>query len=250
MPRKGPLRSEKQQKQTKFISTVRHRSQDELKSITAAGGLPTSKANVQRLNREITQLKKTISNSNRREQRLREKLAKKSEEATTLERTHQQNETALHKIEARYSDELCKSNEKVRGLQKTVKRLSAYTKGETKRSERAVQKAIKQVTSGVGSLNVRHVKTPQGVVEDWVRDLICVLVGKHGTPVSRVYRLVCSVAEALGVKIVGKWSDRTAGRVVDEGGIAAEQMIIHSIQSCMGTPVVRTLTDTLRRNLC
>ena len=247
MPRKGRLRSEKQQKQTKFISTVRHRSQDELKSITAAGGLPTSKANVQRLNREITQLKKGISNSTRREQRLREKLAKKSEEATTLRRTHQQNETALHKIEARYSDELSKSNEKVQGLQKTVKRLSAYVKGETKRSERAVQRAIKQVTSGVGSLNVRHVKTPQGVVEDWVRDLICVLVGKHGTPASRVYSLVCSVAEALGIKIVGKWSERTAGRAVDEGGLAAEQMIVHSIRSCMGMLVVQTLTNALRR---
>ena len=238
MPRRAPRRSEKQQEHTGFISTVRHRSQDELKTIAAEAGLPTSKADVQRLNRQITRLKKDISNSTRREQRLKEKLVKKSEEASTLAHAHQENETALQAIKARYSDELDRSSEKVRGLQKTVKRLRAYVGGETKRIERAVQKAIKQVTRGVRSINARHIKTPQGVVEDWVRDLICVLVGKHGTPASRVYDLVASVAEALGIEIVGKWSPRTAGRVVDEGGLAAEQMIIHSIWNSMGALIV------------
>ncbi|KAF9642623.1 hypothetical protein BDM02DRAFT_3192930 [Thelephora ganbajun] len=235
MPHKGPPCSEKQQKQTKFISTVRHHSQDELRSITAvATGPPTSKADMQRLNRQITRLEKDISNSARREQRLREKLAKKSEEAATLAHTHQKNGATLQETEARYSDVLSKSNEKVQGLQKTVKRLMAYVGGETKRTEQAVQKAVKQVIQGARSLNACHIKMPQGVVEDWVQDLICILVGKHGTPASQVYDLVHSVAEALGIDIVGKWSPRTAGWVVDEGGLAAEQMIIHSIHSCMG----------------
>ena len=48
MPRKELQRSEKQQKQTKFILTVRNRLQDELKSITvAATGPPTPKANTE-----------------------------------------------------------------------------------------------------------------------------------------------------------------------------------------------------------
>lgn len=234
MPRKGPQRSEKQQEQTKTISTIRHRSQDELKSIAAATGLSTSKADAQRLNRKLARLEKDVSNSTRREERLREKLAKKSDEAAALARAHQKNETVLQEIEARHSDEFTKSNEKLWGLQKTIRRLKAYIGGETKRVERAVHKAIKQVTGDVGSLNARCVKTPQGVVEDWVRDLICILVGKYGTPASRVYDLVCSVAEAFGIKIVGKWSARTAGRAVDEGGVAAEEMIVHSIRNCMG----------------
>jgi len=238
MPRKGPRRSKEQREHTRFISTVRHRSQEELKSIAADTGLPASKTDVQRLSQQITRLKKDVSNSTRREQRLKEKLAKKSEEVSTLARAHQENETAMQDIKAHYADKLDKSSEKVQGLQKTVKRLRAYIRGETKRIERTVQKAIKQVTRDVRSINARHVKTPQGVVEDWVRNLICVLVGKYGTPASRVYDLVYSVAEALGIKIVGKWSPRTAGRVVDEGGLAAEQMIIHSIWSCMGMSAV------------
>jgi hypothetical protein len=236
MARKGSLRSKKQRKQTKFLLKVRRRLQDELESTTATPAKPPNpKANVQRLDREIARLKKDIYNSTRREQRLREKLAEKSE---TLVLTQQQGETTLHEIEARYSDELSKSNKKVRGLQKRVKRIKAYVKGETKRSERAVQKAIKRLTRDVGSLNAYHVKTPQGVVEDWVRDLICVLVGKYGTPASRVYDLVCSVADALGIKIIGKWSERTAGRVVDKGAVAAEEMIVRSISSCMGMSTV------------
>ena len=97
---------------------------------------------------------------------------------------------------------------------------------------------------GVGSPNTRCVKTSEGVVEDWVRDLICVLVGKHGAPASRVYDLVRSVAEALGIEIVGKWSARTAGRAVGEGGIAAEQMIVSSVRDCMG---MLWLADNLRK---
>lgn len=238
MPRRGPLRSEKQQQQTRFISTVHHRSQDELRSITAdATGLPASKTDVQRLSRQVDRLKKDIYNSTRREQRLREKLANRSEEETALARTYQKDEPTLQEIESHHADELEKSNEKVQGLQKTVKRLRAYVRGDTKRIQRAVQKAIKKVTLGVGSLNARHVKTPDGVVEDWVRNLICVLVGKYGTPASRVYELVRSVAEALGIEIVGKWSPRTSGRAVDEGGLAAEEMIIQSVRNCMGMSV-------------
>ena len=103
---------------------------------------------------------------------------------TAVTRTHRDDETTSQEIKARYSGELTKSNEKVQGLQKSVKRLKAYVGGEAKRTEREVQKAIKQVIQGAGSLKPHRVKvkTPQGVVEDWVCDLICVMAGKHGTP--------------------------------------------------------------------
>jgi len=113
----------------------------------------------------------------------------KSEEAATLALAQRQTETTLREIETRYLGELDKSNEKVHGLYKTVKRLGAYIKGATKRIKREAQKAVKRVTRGHGSLNVHHVKTRHGVVEDWIRDLICVLIGKYGTPASRVYEL-------------------------------------------------------------
>jgi len=61
------------------MSTVRHRSRDE--AIPAATELPTPWTNIQKLNRRITRFKKDIVNAARREQRLRGKLAKKSEEA-------------------------------------------------------------------------------------------------------------------------------------------------------------------------
>ena len=223
------------------MSAGHRRSRDELEPIVAATttGLTTSKADVQRANRQIAQLKKDIYNSTRREQRLRVKLAKKSADETTLTRACRENETALQETEAHHTEELNKSNEKVQGLRKTVKRLKAHVGGDAKRINRAVGKAVKRATCGVsGSPNARHVKTVDGVVEDWARDLICVLVGTYGTPASRAYNLVRSVAEALEIKIIGTWSARTAGRAVDEGGLAAEQMIVHAIHKCMGTLVV------------
>ena len=104
--------------------------------------------------------------------------------------------------------------------QKTVKQLQAHIKGDARRVEREVQKVIKRVTQGAGVSGVHgvNVKTPQGVVEDWVRDLICELVGKHGIPASRVYDVVSSVSEAFGVKLV------------------------HAIRSCMGMIVRFGLT--------
>jgi len=116
-------RSEKQKNHVKFMSTVRHRSRDE--AIPAATELPTPRANILRLNRRIIRLKKDIVNAARREQRLREKLAKKSEEATTLTPANRRDETALHEIGA----ELSRSNEEVREIQKTVERLRAEIKG-------------------------------------------------------------------------------------------------------------------------
>ena len=250
MPRKGPSRSKKQQRQSKFISTVRHRSRDELESgAAAAPDPPTSKADVQRLSREVVRLKKDIHNCARREQRLRERLMKKSDDETTLACAHKKTETTLQETEARHMEEVTKSNEKIQGLQKMVKRLRAHVGGDPKRIERAVQKGIKRATCGTsGPPNSRRVKTPAGVVEDWARDLICVLVGKHGTPASRAYDLVCSVADALGIKIIGRWSARTAGRAVDEGGLAAEQMIVDSVQNCMGMLVSISLRTVDERH--
>ena len=167
---------------------------------------------------------------------MRKELARKLEDEMTLTQTHQRNETKLQETEVRHVRELAKSNEKIQGLQKTVKQLRAHIKGDARRVEREVQKVIKRVTQGAGVSGVHrvNVKTPQGVVEDWVRDLICELVGEHGIPASRVDDVVSSVSEAFGVKLDGKWSTRTSGRAVDEGGIAAEEMIIHAIRSCMG----------------
>jgi len=69
------------------MSTVCHRSRDE--AIPAVTELPTSRANIQRLGRMITWLKKDIVSPTRRKQRLRGKSTKKSEEATTLTPTNQ-----------------------------------------------------------------------------------------------------------------------------------------------------------------
>ena len=63
-------------------SVTRHRPRDY--NTPTATEFPTSRANIQRLNRRITRLKKDVVNVTKRGQRLREKLAKKSEEATTL----------------------------------------------------------------------------------------------------------------------------------------------------------------------
>lgn len=126
MPRNGKTkrRSEKQQKQAKSVTAVRHRLQDEDKSnIAAATGHSTSRENKRRLDQEseIARLKKVLRNSAKREQRLREKLAKKSQEITTPARTRQQTEGVSHEIEVRDSDELSESNEKAQEPQKTVK---------------------------------------------------------------------------------------------------------------------------------
>ena len=136
MPRKAPLRSEKQQQQTKSISMIRHHSRDELESVVAAdAGLPTSNSDTQRLNRQVTRLKEDIYNSTRREQRLREKLANKSEAEMTLAFAHQESEITSQETKAHHTNELHRLNERIQRLHKAVKRLRAYVGGDARRIE-------------------------------------------------------------------------------------------------------------------
>lgn len=140
MPRKGRRRSEKQQQQqTKFISTVRHRSQDDPDE-----GHPNSKAELMRLKRLVARFQQDGYNRDRREQRLRDKLARELGKDEVIAQIHQEYEAELQRVEAHRADDRDMSNKTINRLQKRVKRLQAQVDVDSKRIEGAVQKALKQ----------------------------------------------------------------------------------------------------------
>ena len=114
MPRKCRRRSEKQQQQqTKFISTVRHRSQDDPDE-----GHPNSKAELMRLKRLVSRFQQDVYNRDRREQRLRDKLARELGKDEVIAQIHQEHEAELQRVEAHHADDRDTSNKTINRLRR------------------------------------------------------------------------------------------------------------------------------------
>jgi hypothetical protein len=167
-------------------------------------------------------------NSTRREQRLHEKL-KRSEEESRV----QFEEGVKEGIRVTHEGEVEELRGKVKELKKDLARHNARDRREPLRVEHAIRKAL--TSDGDPDPNlpiVRYVKDRRGIVRDWARKAIVTLVNE-GVPISKTWSVTKANADALGVVIIGKWSTRTSGRVVREGGIAAELMITGYVLTCI-----------------
>ena len=71
-------------------------------------------------------------------------------------------------------------------------------------------------------------------MKDWARNAMVMLVNE-GITISKTWPVVAANAKALGVTLVGKWSTRTSGRVVREGGVAAALMIVEYVLTSIGS---------------
>lgn len=184
-----------------------------------------------RRRKEYEEAQRLQYNAARRERRLHEKL-KRTEEYS--QSSFDEGVGAAFNVAGeQYAEEIEKLREKVKDLRKDLARHNAHDHREPSRIEHAIQKAL--VCGGnpnTARQIIRYVKDKCGVVQDWARKAIITLVSK-GVPISQTWPITETSAKAFGVKIVGKWSARTSGRVVREGGIAAGLMITGYVLTCI-----------------
>ena len=224
MPLKGHQRSERQK--TQAVAMQKRRWLPKSHTIDPANRRLLSQARKKHL-REMGKVKKSEYNARRRERRTQEELGE----------SQAQLQEAVEAVEVRYEGQL----EELRGekevLKREVARLNAHVRREPSKIQHAVQKALgfgKESAAAQLESNVHYVKDKYRVVKDWARNAMVMLVNE-GIAISKTWPVVVANAKALGVTLVGKWSTRTSGRVVREGGVAAALMIVEYVLTSIGS---------------
>lgn len=181
----------------------------------------------QKHKQELEKVRRLESNARRREQRLKEKLEKAELESQARV------EEALEAAEEHHKEKLQEVKKGEESLKNNLARLNARNRREPSRIRHTVQRALRHSGDPNPALPVvRYVKDRRGIVQDWARNAIVTLVNE-GVPISKTWPVMKANAAALDVTIVGKWSTRTSGRAVREGGVAAGLMIIEYVLTCI-----------------
>jgi len=182
---------------------------------------------------ELEKVRRLEYNARRREQGAQER-AKRVEQEFRV-RTEEVVDAVEERCEQRYEQQREEWRREKASLKKNLARLNARNHREPSRIEHAVQKALKRNKDPDAALPIiRYVKDKRGIVQDWARNAIVTLVNE-GVPISKTWSVTKANADALGVTIVGKWSVRTSGRVVREGGFAAGLMIVEYVLTCISS---------------
>lgn len=193
----------------------------------------------QRAKKDLRRAQKSEYNAQRRQKRAQQKLKEVICESQArieevVEERYESTLTELRKETEDLKAEKERLKKEKKNLKKDLARLQACNRREPSRVDRKVRKALENARASDATLPiVRYAKDKRGVVQDWARNAIVTLVNE-GVPISKTWSVMKTNATALGVTIVGKWSTRTSGRVVREGGFAAGLMIVEYLQKCIG----------------
>ena len=194
----------------------------------------------QKMKQELKRIQRSQYNAKRREKTAQEKLKEGERESQGMIEEVVEERCGNTLMELRKETEDLKGEKESlkkekESLKKDLARLKARNRREASRVHHKVQKVLKHSTvPNATPLTVRYVKGKRGIVQDWARNTIVTLVNE-GVPISKTWSVMKANAAALGVTIVGKWSTRTSGRVVREGGFAAGLMIVEYLQKCIGS---------------
>lgn len=190
----------------------------------------------QKLAREVSEVKKDLRNCERREKRAREKLAETEvqvEDAEMIIQATSDENRTLH-------EELDDSTRRNTELKRQMKLLAAKFNSRVRREPQKITTSVKRALSGVFAAQetVYKVKTPDRTIQNWARNVILHLVCASDVPASKTWSAFCCVTEAMGITIDGSWSDRSARRVVLEGSLAAEEMIVEDFAEALGISMI------------
>ena len=182
--------------------------------------------------RQAAKANRSHWNRERREKRAKEKAgdmkAKVGDMETVVQVTLDENEL-LHK-------KLDESTRLVSKLKREVKLLAAKFNSRVRREPQKIATSVQRALSTASTAQqiVHYVKTPDGIIQDWARNVILHLVCASGVPAANTWATFSCVATGLGIVVVGSWSARSAGRVVLEGALAAEEMIVEDFGEALG----------------
>jgi hypothetical protein len=95
--------------------------------------------------------------------------------------------------------------------------------------QRAVSKALEKAKAVPNERHLKH----KGIVQEESREMIRDLQTLN-VPVEKLNEVVHIVGKGFGLKVMDNVSARTIGRVMREGGVAAEMQIVHEIEQAKG----------------
>jgi hypothetical protein len=93
----------------------------------------------------------------------------------------------------------------------------------------AVARALKKAMAGPGDLYMKE----NGVIKEECREMLRELQVLN-VPVEKVNAVVHVVAKGFGLKVKDNVSARAVGRIMREGGIAAEIQLVHEVEQAKG----------------
>ena len=198
-------------------------SQDKVEALWLAN--PSSNArSEQKLVREVAKEKRNRLNSEKREKRVRERLSELKKKAKELEMVIEfaSNESA---IVQKQLDEVAGQNSE---LKEEVRHLTARFNSRIRQEPQKIEAAVQHVLPSTSTTlkTIHKVKTPDGIIQDWARNIILHLICESDVPAAKTWVAFSCVMTGLGIPVEGSWSPRSAGRVVLEGALAVEEMIV------------------------
>ncbi|KAF9645629.1 hypothetical protein BDM02DRAFT_3262776 [Thelephora ganbajun] len=225
-------RSPAQEAQTRWMRGFRHHrpSKDEVKAFQLAN--PSSDAHSKRkLMHEVAKEKRCCLNSERREKRTKGKLRELKGKAEELEMaikvTSGENEALRETLE-----ELTGRNSE---LKQEVRRLTARFNSRVRREPQKIETAVQRALSSVfvTQQTTYQVKTPDGIIQNWAWSVILHLICVSDVPAAKTWTAFSCITEGLGITVEGSWSARSAGRIVLEGALAVEEMIVEDFANAL-----------------
>lgn len=189
---------------------------------------------------EVAEEKRNRLNSERREERAKERLGVLKEKVEELEMaviTMSDEKDALGERVEELEGCAVELEQKVKGL--TV-RFDSRVRREPGKIETAVKRALASVV--VAPQTTYMVKTPEGTIQNWARNVILHLVCASDVPAAKTWTAFSIVTQGLEIPVEGSWSARSAGRVVLEGALAAEEMIVEEFSNSLG--MLRASSDS------
>ena len=190
----------------------------------------------QNLMREVAKAKRSRLNSERREKRAKGRSGELKGKVQDLEMAV---EVALDENEALH-EKLEESVRQNTELKQEVKRLTARFNSRVRREPQKVETAVRRALSSVfvTQQTIYKVKTPDGTIQNWARSIILHLVCASDVPAAKTWAAFSCITQGLGITVEGCWSARSAGRIVLEGALAAEEMIVEEFAHALGRPLV------------
>jgi hypothetical protein len=172
-------------------------------------------------------------NSERREKRMKRRLGELKGRVEELETAI---DVSSNKTEAPREEpgELTGQNGELKEVRHTA-RFNSRVRREPQKVETAVRQVLPTLDT---SQTVYKVKTSDGIVQDWARNVILRLVCESGVPAAKTWAAFSCVATSLGINVEGSWSPGSAGRVMSEGAPAVEETTVEEFASNLcGLPV-------------
>jgi len=205
---------------------------------------PLSNTHVKRkLTHEVAEEKRRGWNSERREKRAKGEVGELREKVEALEMVVEitlGEKEALHEEVDGLAGQNCELKQEVKCL---TARFNSRVRREPQKTKTAVQRALSTVF--VSQQTIYEVKTPDGIIQNWARNVILHLVCVSNVPAAKTWDAFSCIAQGLEIPVKGSWSARSAGRIVLEGALAVEEMIVEELTGALGRSSV--LSEPVQR---